>query len=124
MSTIIRDPSQNVALRPGDVIYLTRDQKVFMVLGATPSPGSIVASLAPPRKEPALCSRCAAGCSHECIPSRLVEIAGVSLNEFMRRSGESRRGAGHTDLGRWPTLVDRLSSNRLCADELEQAVGA
>ncbi|GLS19929.1 sugar ABC transporter substrate-binding protein [Labrys miyagiensis] len=41
MSTIIRDPSQNVALRPGDVIYLTRDQKVFMVLGATPSPGSI-----------------------------------------------------------------------------------
>ncbi|CAM5762315.1 sugar ABC transporter substrate-binding protein [Labrys miyagiensis] len=41
MSTIIRDPSQNVPLRPGDVVYLTRDQKVFMVLGATPSPGSI-----------------------------------------------------------------------------------
>jgi len=41
MSTIIRDPDQNVPLRPGDVIYLTRDQKVFMVLGATPSPGSI-----------------------------------------------------------------------------------
>lgn len=41
MSSIIRDPSQNVSLRPGDVVYLTRDQKVFMVLGATPSPGSI-----------------------------------------------------------------------------------
>ncbi|MGH7291800.1 MAG: SLBB domain-containing protein, partial [Myxococcota bacterium] len=41
MSAIVRDPSQNVPLRPGDVVYLTRDQKVFMVLGATPSPGSI-----------------------------------------------------------------------------------
>lgn len=41
MSSIVRDPSQNVPLRPGDVVYLTRDQKVFMVLGATPSPGSI-----------------------------------------------------------------------------------
>jgi polysaccharide export outer membrane protein len=41
LSTIVRDPSQNVAVRPGDVIYVSREQKVFMVLGSTPSPGAI-----------------------------------------------------------------------------------
>ena len=41
MSDIVRDPSENVPLRPNDVVYLTHDQKVFMVLGATLSPGSI-----------------------------------------------------------------------------------
>ncbi|KQP38299.1 hypothetical protein ASF49_04620 [Methylobacterium sp. Leaf104] len=41
LSTIVRDASQNVAVRPGDVIYVSREQKVFMVLGSTPSPGAI-----------------------------------------------------------------------------------
>jgi polysaccharide export outer membrane protein len=38
---LIRDPSQNVSLLPGDVVFVSRDQKVFLVLGSTPSPGSI-----------------------------------------------------------------------------------
>ncbi|MGU3361157.1 polysaccharide biosynthesis/export family protein [Methylobacterium sp. M6A4_1b] len=41
LSTIVRDASQNVAVRPGDVIYVSREQKIFMVLGSTPSPGAI-----------------------------------------------------------------------------------
>ena len=41
LSSIIRTPSQNVALMPGDVVFVSREQKVFLALGATPSPGSI-----------------------------------------------------------------------------------
>jgi polysaccharide biosynthesis/export protein len=41
MSRIVKDPSHNVALQPGDVVYVSREQKVFMAFGATPSPGSI-----------------------------------------------------------------------------------
>ena len=41
LTTIVRDPSQNVELTPGDVVYVSREQKVFLVFGATPTPGSI-----------------------------------------------------------------------------------
>ncbi|MGY2047789.1 polysaccharide biosynthesis/export family protein [Methylobacterium sp. JK268] len=41
LSAIVRDPAQNVAVLPGDVIYVSREQRIFMVLGSTPSPGSI-----------------------------------------------------------------------------------
>lgn len=41
LSRIVKDPSQNVALQPGDVVFVAREQKVFMAFGATPSPGSI-----------------------------------------------------------------------------------
>jgi polysaccharide export outer membrane protein len=41
MTNVIRDPKQNIQIAPGDVIYLSREPKVFMALGATPSPGSI-----------------------------------------------------------------------------------
>ncbi len=41
MSTIVRNPALNVLLQPGDVVYVSREQKVFMAFGATPSPGSI-----------------------------------------------------------------------------------
>lgn len=41
LSAIIKDPAQNVSLRPRDVVYLGRDQKVFLTLGATPSPGAV-----------------------------------------------------------------------------------
>jgi polysaccharide export outer membrane protein len=39
--TVIRNPSQNVALQQGDSIVLTREPRSFLVLGATPAPGSI-----------------------------------------------------------------------------------
>jgi len=35
MQTIINDPSENVRLRPGDVISVTRDPQTFVALGAT-----------------------------------------------------------------------------------------
>lgn len=41
LSAIVKDPSQNVDLRPGDVVYLSRDQRIYMTLGATPSPGAV-----------------------------------------------------------------------------------
>jgi polysaccharide export outer membrane protein len=41
MSSIVTDPSQNVAMRSGDVVYVAHEQRVFMVLGATPTPGAI-----------------------------------------------------------------------------------
>ncbi|HUO55743.1 MAG TPA: polysaccharide biosynthesis/export family protein [Rhodoblastus sp.] len=41
MTSIVNDPKQNVPVRPGDVIYLAREPRVFMVFGATPTPGAI-----------------------------------------------------------------------------------
>ena len=41
MSSIVNDPAQNVAMRPGDQVYVARNERVYMVLGATPSPGAI-----------------------------------------------------------------------------------
>lgn len=41
MSTIVHNPSEDVLLAPGDVVFLTRIPRVYMVFGSTPSPGSI-----------------------------------------------------------------------------------
>ncbi len=41
LTAIVKDPAQNVELAPGDVVYVSREQKVFLVFGATPTPGSI-----------------------------------------------------------------------------------
>jgi polysaccharide biosynthesis/export protein len=41
MTSIVNDPRQNVPVRPGDVIFLSHEQRVFLVLGATPTPGAI-----------------------------------------------------------------------------------
>lgn len=38
--TVIRDPAQNVYLESGDIITLSRELRSFVVLGATPPPGS------------------------------------------------------------------------------------
>lgn len=41
MSAIVKDPTQDVAMRPHDVVYLEFDPRYYLVLGATPSPGSV-----------------------------------------------------------------------------------
>ncbi len=41
MTNILRNPSQNIQLRPGDSVYLSREPKIFLTLGATPSPGAV-----------------------------------------------------------------------------------
>ncbi|GJD98054.1 polysaccharide biosynthesis/export family protein [Methylobacterium iners] len=39
--TVIRNPSQNIFLEAGDSIVLSREPRSFVVLGATPPPGSV-----------------------------------------------------------------------------------
>jgi polysaccharide export outer membrane protein len=41
MSNLVRRPNDDVQLAPGDVLYLSREPRVFMAFGSTPSPGSI-----------------------------------------------------------------------------------
>lgn len=41
LSDIIKNPKDDIFLSPGDVIYLSREPRFFIVLGSTPSPGSI-----------------------------------------------------------------------------------
>lgn len=41
MTTMVKEPRQNVQLRSGDTVYLSREPKVFMTLGATLPPGSV-----------------------------------------------------------------------------------
>lgn len=41
MTNIVKSPDQNVELEAGDVIYVSRESRVFLALGATPSPGSV-----------------------------------------------------------------------------------
>lgn len=41
MSTVVHRSKEDVLLAPGDVVFLTRIPRVFMVFGASPSPGSI-----------------------------------------------------------------------------------
>lgn len=41
MTAILKDARQNLQVVPGDVIYVSREPKVYIALGATPSPGSI-----------------------------------------------------------------------------------
>lgn len=41
MSNLVRKVNDDVQLAPGDVVYLSREPRVFMTFGSTPSPGSI-----------------------------------------------------------------------------------
>jgi polysaccharide export outer membrane protein len=41
MSSVVHHSGEDVLLAPGDVVFLTRIPRVFMVFGSTPSPGSI-----------------------------------------------------------------------------------
>jgi len=41
MSGVVRRSAEDILLAPGDVVYLARLPRVFMVFGSTPSPGSI-----------------------------------------------------------------------------------
>lgn len=41
MSSIVRHPEEDAFLAPGDVVYLSREPRIFMAFGSTPSPGSI-----------------------------------------------------------------------------------
>jgi polysaccharide biosynthesis/export protein len=41
MSSVVHRPKEDILLAPGDVVYLSREPRVFMAFGSTPSPGSI-----------------------------------------------------------------------------------
>jgi polysaccharide biosynthesis/export protein len=41
MTSVVDRPNEDTLLAPGDVVYLARDPRFFIVLGSTPSPGSI-----------------------------------------------------------------------------------
>lgn len=41
MAAVVRRPSEDVLLAPGDVVFLTREPRVFMVFGSTPTPGAV-----------------------------------------------------------------------------------
>jgi polysaccharide export outer membrane protein len=41
LTSIVRDPTQNIQLAPDDVVYLTHESRIFLAFGATPAPGSI-----------------------------------------------------------------------------------
>ena len=41
MSSVIHHPQEDVLLAPGDLVFLTRVPRVYMVFGATQSPGSV-----------------------------------------------------------------------------------
>lgn len=41
LSSVVHRPDQDVLLSPGDVVYLSREPRVYMVFGSTPSPGSV-----------------------------------------------------------------------------------
>lgn len=41
MSSVVHRASEDILLAPGDVVFLTRVPRIYMVFGSTPSPGSI-----------------------------------------------------------------------------------
>jgi polysaccharide export outer membrane protein len=41
LATIVKHPQQNISLRPDDVVFVSREPRVFLAFGATPPPGSI-----------------------------------------------------------------------------------
>jgi polysaccharide export outer membrane protein len=45
MSTIVKNPAENITLVPGDVVYVSREPRSFMVLGATPTVVSTVSNI-------------------------------------------------------------------------------
>jgi polysaccharide biosynthesis/export protein len=38
MTSVLKSPEQNIALVPGDIVYVSREPRVFLVFGATPLP--------------------------------------------------------------------------------------
>jgi polysaccharide export outer membrane protein len=44
LTSIVANPSYNINLAPGDVVYASREQRFYMVFGATPAPGGVVGS--------------------------------------------------------------------------------
>jgi polysaccharide export outer membrane protein len=44
MSTIVKNPAENITLVPGDVVYVSKEPRSFMVLGATPTVLSTVSN--------------------------------------------------------------------------------
>jgi polysaccharide export outer membrane protein len=42
LTSIISNPNYNINLMPGDVVYASREQRFYMVFGATPAPGGVV----------------------------------------------------------------------------------
>jgi polysaccharide export outer membrane protein len=40
LSALVKDPRQDIQLAPGDVVFVSREPKTFMVFGATPEPNS------------------------------------------------------------------------------------
>jgi polysaccharide export outer membrane protein len=41
LTSIVANPSYNVSLQPGDVVYASQEQKYYLVFGATPPPGAV-----------------------------------------------------------------------------------
>jgi polysaccharide export outer membrane protein len=41
MATIVKEPRQNIQLLADDVIYVSREPRIFLALGATPTPGAV-----------------------------------------------------------------------------------
>src|SRR5215216_1854441 len=41
ITSIVKDPQNNIELAPNDVVYVIRSPRIFLAFGATPNPGSI-----------------------------------------------------------------------------------
>jgi polysaccharide export outer membrane protein len=41
LTSIVANPSYNINLQPGDVVYVHREPRYFLVFGATPAPGGV-----------------------------------------------------------------------------------
>ncbi|GJE73387.1 polysaccharide biosynthesis/export family protein [Methylorubrum podarium] len=41
MTSLVKNPAQNIQLAAGDVVYISREPKIFLTLGATLPPGSV-----------------------------------------------------------------------------------
>jgi polysaccharide export outer membrane protein len=41
LSTVVKDPRENIQLLPGDDVYVSREPRAFLAMGATPTPGAI-----------------------------------------------------------------------------------
>jgi polysaccharide biosynthesis/export protein len=41
LATVVKDPLQNIQLMGDDVVYVAREPRIFMALGATPTPGAV-----------------------------------------------------------------------------------
>jgi polysaccharide biosynthesis/export protein len=41
LTAIVKEPAQDILMAPGDMVYVAREPRIYMVLGATPSPGAL-----------------------------------------------------------------------------------